>query len=332
MKNLCKVGTLFIIFLLSFNNLSFAAETQIPTFSQSYTGSSSGSYQSVVFGTNPTNDSRSYYLPDVRWVLKNTARYNVTYAQTNVVLRYRVGNGYSDSALTITVPGGTGSNTFTTLDLGRFSDQVSSGSLQLSTSYTPGQGMGGAQFDLIPYYSDVTPPTVPSIIGPNGWVRGGSFSIVGSSDSNSFTYYYSINNSPFTTYSNPVSLPEGNNILVQAYAEDIYGNRSSISSSRYYVDNTAPITPSVSTFPSNWVNYDVNMTFSMSSYPISGLSGIFVYWGNQWSVMNSLLVNKEGINTISIKSTSVVGMDSPTYTAVVKIDKTAPPKPVVSIR
>ena len=121
----------------------------------------------------------------------------------------------------------------------------------------------------------------------------------------------------------------GNNWYLWVRAKDMLGNESYARSEAFYLDNTPPTTPVITSnvVNSKYTNRDVNVSIGGST----ALSGITKYEytlndGRTWSSINDrLTITEDGIYKIKVRATSGTGLISElSEEYIIKIDKTPP--------
>lgn len=124
---------------------------------------------------------------------------------------------------------------------------------------------------ISPSISTTVTPESPD--GANEWYK--TTPVVELSADNGEDVHYSIGNSEFQQYTNPISIPDGENTL-NYYAENAVGNRTE-ASLNFKVDTTAPT--SAATTPDSdasniEIDSDITITFSEAMQPGAGYDGI----------------------------------------------------------
>ena len=125
------------------------------------------------------------------------------------------------------------------------------------------------------------------------------------------------------------STDTGNNWYLWVRAKDMLGNESYARSEAFYLDNTPPTTPTITSNVVNneYTNKDANIFISGST----ALSGIVKYEytlddGKTWlDINNALTITEDGIYKIKARATSGTGLISElSEEYIIKVDKTPP--------
>jgi hypothetical protein len=167
--------------------------------------------------------------------------------------------------------------------------------------------------------NDLTPP-VTSSNAVTDWINKDFDVILTAEDDKSGVdkTFYSLNGIDFL---------EGANFTVSGsqkisfYSTDLAGNVEEVQMTQVNIDKTAPETSSNAN--SNW-----HQEFTVQLKAEDGQSGVnqtfYSVNGSEFAEGDSVVVNEEGVNTVSFYSTDVAGNVEEAKTVEVKIDRTAP--------
>lgn len=177
---------------------------------------------------------------------------------------------------------------------------------------------------------DTTPPTVPTVTSSSTkWsAQPVSITIGNSTDDISGVdhYGYRIDGGAEQVYSTTIMAPEGQH-TIEARAYDKIGLRSEWSApvTTYYAPN-APGAPVLNGLPSNWTNQDVEFTITPGSDAVAGIDSTEyrLSTGRNWFKSLEGTISREGVTTITARSTNKAGGVSASTEGKVYLDKTAP--------
>jgi large repetitive protein len=133
--------------------------------------------------------------------------------------------------------------------------------------------------------------------------------------------YYSLNGSEYVEGTSIEVTEEGVN-KISYYSIDAAGNKEAVKTVEVNIDQTAPIT--TADLPTTWVKEAVNVKLVASDENSGVKTTYYSINGSDYVEGTSLLVDKEGINTISYYSVDIAGNKEDVKTAEVKLDKTVP--------
>ncbi|WP_066055965.1 OmpL47-type beta-barrel domain-containing protein [Robertmurraya korlensis] len=133
--------------------------------------------------------------------------------------------------------------------------------------------------------------------------------------------YYSLNGSEYVEGTSIAVTDEGLN-NISYYSVDAAGNKEASRMVEVNIDQTAPTT--TADLPTTWVKEDVNVTLVATDDNSGVETTYYSINGSDFVEGTSLLVDKEGVNTISYYSVDLAGNKEDMRTAEVKLDKTAP--------
>lgn len=192
--------------------------------------------------------------------------------------------------------------------------------------------------------------TLPSVtFSPNGsstWLKDANSLVIvqdGHSgvDENSLEYAWSTStytpSSGWTKFNNGdiIYIPEGitGRYYLHVRARDIAGNIINARSNQFSVDNTPPSVPSISVSNQNWTNQKVNITIYHGTDAHSGVDRTeYRINGGEWKTYSSVIVlSDEGLHTIEARTIDRAGNISNIVSKEVKIDKTPPNVPIITV-
>jgi hypothetical protein len=150
-----------------------------------------------------------------------------------------------------------------------------------------GQFEGGVELTAlaIPYNSSFIPPITtisfdpPKPDGCNGWYISNVTVILNAIDQDGVNAtYYRINNGTWATYETPfVISEEGDDILIEFYSVDIYGNIENVKSETLDIDRTPPnMTVEWEVKRIGWRKWQVTFSINITNEP-SGMNRIEIY-------------------------------------------------------
>jgi large repetitive protein len=169
---------------------------------------------------------------------------------------------------------------------------------------------------------DQTSPTT-TVDLPTTWMKEDVKVTLVASDENSGVEvtYYSINGSEYVEGTSFVVESEGINVI-SYYSVDQAGNKEVAKTAEVKLDQTKPTTSTI--VPEVWVNEDVTVNLLATDETSGVASTFYSINGTDYVEGTSLVVDQEGINTISYYSIDVAGNKENVKTVEVKLDKTAP--------
>ncbi len=290
---------------------SACPDTTPPTVSAS--NSSSGWYNSSPTVTVSASDTGGSGLAFVKYTWNN----NLSYCWASGIT---TSNGAS-----LTIPG-QGSNT-----------------LYLCAQDGAGnQGTWSGTYNL-----DTTAPATPSVsASPSGWTNGNVTISVSASDTGGSglkTTYYRCNTSnawsstASASFTYACSLTGGQ--TAQVYSTDNAGNTGGTGSTNYYIDTTAPPSPSLSPTSYGWGRGPVTVSFSASDTGGSGTGGYHYCYTTNGSTCSpstagsSVTLSSQAQYTLCTNAYDNAGNTGGTTCSpanVYKIDTTAPAAPSLS--
>ena len=198
-----------------------------------------------------------------------------------------------------------------------------------------------------PYNLDTTAPATPSIsASPSGWTNGNVTISVSASDtggSGLSTTYYRCNTSNASSSTASASFTYACSLTggqtAQAYSTDNAGNTGGTGSVSYYIDTTAPPSPSLSPASYGWGKGPVTVSFSASDTGGSGTAGYHYCYTTNGSTCSpstagsSVTFSSQAQYTLCTNAYDNAGNTGGTTCSpanVYKIDNTAPAAPSLS--
>lgn len=184
---------------------------------------------------------------------------------------------------------------------------------------------------------DKTRPTKPAIILDSGeWVKDNvSFTIVLATDTMSTVHQheYRINEGEWSVYSGKVTISSNGYSKIYARALDYAGNYSYEDTKTIKIDKTPPEEPIISVSYGGWTKNDVSFTIQHGKDDLSGPAySEFKINNGEWQrYVEQYNVSNEGVITIYARTIDNMGNVSGSNTATIKIDKTKPTKPLISL-
>lgn len=169
--------------------------------------------------------------------------------------------------------------------------------------------------------NDLTPPVTTSN-AVTDWVNKDFTVILAAEDDKSGVdkTFYSLKGVDFLEGAN-FTVSEGGSQKISFYSTDLAGNVEEVQTAQVNIDKTAPETTSNAN--NNW-----HQEFTVQLKAEDGQSGVnqtfYSVNGSEFTEGDSVVVNEEGVNTVSFYSTDVAGNVEEVKTAEVKIDRTAP--------
>jgi hypothetical protein len=200
---------------------------------------------------------------------------------------------------------------------------------------------------------DRTPPTTTSNI-PSGWNTASSFEIVLSavdyadtihdSPSGLFATYYTLDGSDPTDVNNLMrqvgpnvtgtgltvfTVSNQNDFIIKFYSVDNNGNSEPVQTAHLQLDNIAPVTTLIQSFPSDGTNgwYKSNPVIVLTATDaVSGLDKIWYKWDSQtWNTYSSpLQIPSEGIHILYFYAVDIAKNSEFIQTVFYKLDNQAP--------
>ena len=169
--------------------------------------------------------------------------------------------------------------------------------------------------------NDLTPP-VTSSNAITDWINKDFAVVLTAEDDKSGVdkTFYSLDGVDFLESANFI-ISESGSQKISFYSTDLAGNVEEAQTAQVNIDKTAPETSSNAN--SNWhQEFTVQLKAEDEQ---SGVKGTFYSLnGSEFTEGDSIVVNEEGVNTVSFYSTDVAGNEEEVKTAEVKIDRTAP--------
>jgi len=187
---------------------------------------------------------------------------------------------------------------------------------------------------------DKVAPTSPEItLTYDDWTNEPvGVQISGGVDSESYinNYQYKLNEGgEWTDYYVPFEVNEEGQSTIFTRSVDNAGNISEPSSGVIKIDTTPPHVPSIALSSSQWTNNNVTVQISPGSDALSGPKNAHYRIGHtgEWiEYTTALLIEDEGTTAIYARTEDNAGNVSPAVMSVVKIDKSPPPSPVVTLQ
>ncbi|KQY94836.1 hypothetical protein ASD24_04650 [Paenibacillus sp. Root52] len=186
---------------------------------------------------------------------------------------------------------------------------------------------------------DRTAPTPPVIsLNPPGWTKSGvTVTLTEGRDEASgiaVTEYRLGSEGAWIAYDEPFTIDIEGITEVQARSVDHAANISSLSSSNVRIDKTGPEEPEIDLSDEGWTNHDVTIVITGGEDHGSGLIKTQYRLNEQgpWiDYVGEVMVSHEGETTIYARSLDLVGNVSRVANATIRIDKTAPTEPTITL-
>lgn len=196
---------------------------------------------------------------------------------------------------------------------------------------------------------DKTAPTSPKLSGnPGGWTNK-RFRLSGTTVENGSgvsAWQYSYDKKNWKDYANSQTnsfkMPTFNedmNKTIYIRVVDKVGNYSNVSNSKIMIDTVKPTLPTLSGNPNKWTNQNFKLTGSTTENGSGVLRWEYSYDQNKWERYESssktkfttTAFSKERNQNVYIRVIDYAGNISPSASSLIRIDKTAPAKPVLAV-
>ncbi|OKP93859.1 hypothetical protein A3849_30350, partial [Paenibacillus sp. P46E] len=199
----------------------------------------------------------------------------------------------------------------------------------------------GSSVDLdLASTQDETIPTltanVTGVKGVNEWYgKDVHYNLSGDDNASGiYKYFYDLNNSEYKEYTEPLALPDTGIYNFKSYVRDKNRNDSEVLTETVKVDTTNPTVPVMTVDPTTWTNKFVTITLAGGTDADSGFQK-YQYKINQdgeWKDYTApFVIDTEGLYNVYARSVDNVFNLSEEVTGVAKVDKTNPPKPIMTI-
>lgn len=211
-------------------------------------------------------------------------------------------------------------------------DQNGDDNFEGSISPTVDLDLGGTQDETIPTLSS----HIDGVKGVNEWYGKNVYYNLSGEDNASgvYKYFYDLNDSEYKEYTEPLALPNTGIYNFKSYVRDKNRNDSEVLTETVKVDTTNPTVPVMTIDPTAWTNKYVTITLGGGTDADSGFQK-YQYKINQdgeWKDYTvPFVIDSEGLYNVYARSVDNVFNLSAEVTGVAKVDKTNPPKPIMTI-
>ena len=191
---------------------------------------------------------------------------------------------------------------------------------------------------------DKTPPTKPKLVATpvlgeslEWYTSDVAVEIIAGEDALSgverseFTYE---ENGEWREYSSTLTVDQDGIHQIYARMVDRAGNASEVESLTLKIDQTPPTEPTIHLSDTDWVNHAVTVSVYGGSDATSGVRTVEYKLGHdgQWiEFTGEFIVDFEGETTVYARTIDNAGNISEEATAIIRIDKTKPEKPVINL-
>ncbi|MGG4403233.1 hypothetical protein ABEW61_24160, partial [Paenibacillus amylolyticus] len=183
---------------------------------------------------------------------------------------------------------------------------------------------------------DEIKPTISSAMlgvkGVNEWYgKDAAYKLTGKDDeSGVYKVFYSLDDSEFKEYTDPIELPETGIYKFKSFVRDKNRNDSDVLEETIKVDTTNPTNPKMVVEPLKWTNKFVSITLLDAVDEDSGFQK-YQYKINDskdWvDYKEPLIISNEGLHQVYARSLDNVFNESEIVSGEAKVDKTPPSKP-----
>ncbi|PYE47191.1 alpha-tubulin suppressor-like RCC1 family protein, partial [Paenibacillus barcinonensis] len=183
---------------------------------------------------------------------------------------------------------------------------------------------------------DEIKPTISSAMlgvkGVNEWYgKDAAYKLTGKDDeSGIYKVFYSLDDSDFKEYTDPIKLPETGIYKFKSFARDKNRNDSDVLEETIKVDTTNPSNPKMVVEPLKWTNKFVSVTLLDAEDKDSGFQ-IYQYKigeNSKWiNYKEPVIISNEGLHKVFARTLDNVFNSSEVVSGEAKVDKTPPSKP-----